>query len=72
VPGVDGLLAATGIPHGLCFMTRNAVNFEANGALVRDPWQDSGLSLSTKRTKFSEISRSQPPSFRWTQPHELI
>ncbi len=41
VPAVDGLLAATGIRHGLHVMTRNTRHFEASGALVLDPWQDS-------------------------------
>jgi predicted nucleic acid-binding protein len=41
VPAVDGLLASTGIRHGLHVMTRNTRHFEASGALVLDPWQDS-------------------------------
>jgi predicted nucleic acid-binding protein len=41
VPAVDGLLAATAIRHGLHVMTRNTRHFEASGALVLDPWQDS-------------------------------
>lgn len=41
IPGVDGLLAATALRHGLHVMTRNTRHFEASGALVIDPWQDS-------------------------------
>lgn len=41
IPGVDGLLAATAIRHGLHVVTRNTKHFEASGALVIDPWQDS-------------------------------
>jgi predicted nucleic acid-binding protein len=40
IPGVDGLLAATAIRHGLHVMTRNSRHFEASGALIIDPWQD--------------------------------
>jgi toxin FitB len=40
IPGVDGLLAATAIRHGLHVVTRNTKHFEASGALVIDPWQD--------------------------------
>lgn len=39
IPGIDGLLAATALRHGLHVMTRNARHFEASGALVIDPWQ---------------------------------
>jgi predicted nucleic acid-binding protein len=41
IPSVDGLLAATALRHGLHVMTRNTRHFEASGALVIDPWQDS-------------------------------
>jgi toxin FitB len=41
IPAVDGLLAATALRHGLHVMTRNTRHFEASGALVIDPWQDS-------------------------------
>lgn len=41
IPAVDGLLAATAIQHGLHIMTRNTRHFEASGALILDPWQDS-------------------------------
>jgi len=40
IPGVDGLIAATALRHGLHVMTRNTKHFEASGALVLDPWQD--------------------------------
>lgn len=39
IPGVDGLIAATALRHGLHVMTRNTKHFEASGALVVDPWQ---------------------------------
>jgi toxin FitB len=41
IPGVDWLMAATALRHGLHLMTRNTRYFEASGALVIDPWQDS-------------------------------
>jgi len=40
IPGVDGLLAATALRHGLRVMTRNTGHFEASGALIIDPWQN--------------------------------
>jgi toxin FitB len=39
IPGVDGLLAASALRHGLHVMTRNTRHFEATGALIIDPWQ---------------------------------
>jgi predicted nucleic acid-binding protein len=39
IPGVDGLLAATALRHGLHVMTRNTRHFEACGAIIIDPWQ---------------------------------
>ena len=39
IPGVDGLLAATALRHGLHVVTRNSRHFEASGALIIDPWQ---------------------------------
>ncbi len=39
IPGIDGLLAATALRHGLHVMTRNTRHFEASGALVIDPSQ---------------------------------
>jgi toxin FitB len=41
IPAVDGLLAATALRHGLHVVTRNTRHFEASGALVLNPWQDS-------------------------------
>jgi predicted nucleic acid-binding protein len=41
IPAVDGLLPATAKRHGLHVMTRNTRHFEAAGALVLNPWQDS-------------------------------
>ncbi len=41
VPAVDGLMAATALRHGLHVMTRNVCDFEASGAMVINPWQDS-------------------------------
>ena len=38
IPGIDGLLAATALRHGLHVMTRNTRHFQASGALVLDPW----------------------------------
>ncbi|MGO8897135.1 MAG: type II toxin-antitoxin system VapC family toxin [Isosphaeraceae bacterium] len=40
IPGVDGLMAATALRHGLRVMTRNTRQFEASGALIIDPWQN--------------------------------
>lgn len=40
IPATDGLLAATALRHGLHVMTRNTRHFEASGALIIDPWQD--------------------------------
>ena len=40
-PGIDGLLAATALRHGLHVVTRNGRHFEATGALIIDPWKDS-------------------------------
>ena len=41
IPVVDGVLSATALRHGLHVMTRNSRHFQASGALVIDPWQDS-------------------------------
>jgi predicted nucleic acid-binding protein len=41
IPPTDGLLAATALRHGLHVMTRNTRHFEATGALLVNPWQDS-------------------------------
>jgi toxin FitB len=40
IPCVDGLLAATALRHGLHVMTGNTRHFEASGALIIDPWQN--------------------------------
>jgi toxin FitB len=40
IPAVDGLLAATALRHGLHVMTRNTRHFEASGAFIVDPWQN--------------------------------
>lgn len=40
VPGIDGLIAATAIRHGLHVATRNVRHFKMAGALVFDPWSD--------------------------------
>ena len=40
IPGVDGLLAAIALRHGLRVMTRNTGHFEACGTLIIDPWQN--------------------------------
>jgi toxin FitB len=40
IPAVDGLLAATALRHGLHVITSNTRHFEASGALIIDPWQD--------------------------------
>lgn len=39
IPGVDGLLSATALRHGLVVMTRNTRHFVASGAIVIDPWK---------------------------------
>lgn len=39
VPANDGLIAATGIRHGLHVMTRNTQEFANTGAFIVDPWQ---------------------------------
>ena len=40
IPDSDGLVAATGLRHGLHVITRNARHFEATGALTIDPWEN--------------------------------
>ncbi|MGZ3333795.1 MAG: PIN domain-containing protein [Isosphaeraceae bacterium] len=40
IPCIDGLLAATALRHGLHVMTGNTRHFEASGALIIDPWQN--------------------------------
>ena len=39
VPASDGLIAATGIRHGLHVMTRNISDFAHTGAMLINPWQ---------------------------------
>lgn len=36
----DGLIAATGIQHGMAVMTRNVKDFEASGVRLVNPWED--------------------------------
>ncbi len=38
IPGIDGLMAATALRHGLSIMTRKKRHFEPSGAVVIDPW----------------------------------
>ena len=38
--GIDGLLAATAVRHGLHLMTRNVADFEPTGVLLVNPWED--------------------------------
>lgn len=40
IPGIDGLLTATALRHGLHVMTRNTRHFEASGVLIIDPWSN--------------------------------
>lgn len=40
VGAADGLIAATGIRHGLHVMTRNAGDFRETGAMVINLWED--------------------------------
>jgi toxin FitB len=41
IPGVDGLLAATALNHGMVFMTCNVRQVEASGVRILDPWSQS-------------------------------
>ncbi len=38
VHAADGLIAATGLRHGLHVMTRNVGDFEPTGAMLLNPW----------------------------------
>ena len=38
-PERDGLIAATGLVHGLTIVTRNLKDFEATGAQLLNPWE---------------------------------
>lgn len=40
IGAADGLIAATGIRHGLHVMTRNVGDFSGTGAMVINPWED--------------------------------
>ena len=40
IGAADGLIAATGIRHGLHVMTRNVSDFSETGAMVINPWED--------------------------------
>ena len=40
VPGMDGLIAATALHHGLHVMTRNVRHFHSTGALLVYPWSN--------------------------------
>ena len=42
IPATDGLIAATARRHGLHVMTRNTTDFGATGALLLNPWADTG------------------------------
>ena len=37
---LDGLIAATGIRHGLRVMTRNVSDFAETGAMIYNPWDE--------------------------------
>ena len=39
IPASDGLIAATGIRHGLQVMTRNVSDFSETGAMITNPWE---------------------------------
>lgn len=39
IPVSDGLIAATGIRHGLHVMTRNVSDFSETGAMISNPWE---------------------------------
>ncbi len=39
IGAADGLIAATGIRHGLHVMTRNVGDFSETGAMVINPWE---------------------------------
>jgi predicted nucleic acid-binding protein len=45
IPVSDGLIAATALRHGLHVATRNTPHFEAGGAMVINPWLNSGSSV---------------------------
>lgn len=39
LPGMDTLLAATALEHGLTVITRNVDDFKGSGALFHNPWK---------------------------------
>lgn len=42
LPAFDGLIAATGLTHGLTVVTRNGSDMEPSGVELLDPWEESG------------------------------
>ncbi len=40
IGAADGLIAATGIRHGLHVMTRNVEDFSETGAMLINPWEE--------------------------------
>jgi predicted nucleic acid-binding protein len=47
IPGVDGLIAATALRHGLHVMTRNVRHFRASRANIIDPWSNDRASFTS-------------------------
>jgi predicted nucleic acid-binding protein len=39
LPVIDGLLAATGLVHGMTVVTRNTKDMQQTGAKLLDPWE---------------------------------
>lgn len=39
ISAMDGLIAATGLRHGLHIVTRNISDFEVTGVMLIDPWE---------------------------------
>lgn len=39
VSAMDGMIAATGLRHGLHIVTRNVSDFEVTGAMLINPWE---------------------------------
>jgi len=42
IHAADGLIAATGIRHGLHVITRDVKGFEATGVMLINPWEETG------------------------------
>lgn len=63
IPPSDGLLAATGLRHGLHATTRNTKHFEASGAIVIDPCSSDVdiTSPVTEHEVFAEVHPTFPP-----------